>query len=163
MHITFSSRKFTTIPKTNLHSSRDYKSQKRDDYSLILSEFFTNSTAFDKTAMFSSVRSSKVIFRLNLVTDFESRPWCSMTSARKLWFSISEILTSSSTSIVRRSKILYTLVRSQFIRRANSDTVIPLASKTDFTRHPICIPPLFFTLPAIFATRHKKGVEVNLA
>lgn len=74
MYVIFFRSKFTTSTKIHQYPDRDYNSYKRDNYSLIFSEFFIDSKAFDKTATFSSVRSSKVIFRLNLVMNLESRP-----------------------------------------------------------------------------------------
>ena len=67
-----------------------------------------------------------------------AKPDIFITSVRKLCCKALEIFTNKSTSIVYRLKILYTLVRSQCIRLANSVTVSPLSSKTAFTKCPMC-------------------------
>lgn len=98
---------------------------------------FRDARKRDSLSIFSREISSMEKLKLCSTGISAARPDIFITSTKKLCCKALEIFTNNVVSKLWRAKILYTLVRSQCIRLANSATVSPLSSKTAFTKCPI--------------------------
>ena len=98
---------------------------------------FRDARKRDSLSIFSREISSMEKLKLCSTGISAARPDIFITSTKKLCCKAWEIFTNNAVSKLWRAKILYTLVRSQCIRLANSAAVSPLSSKTAFTKCPI--------------------------